>query len=241
MAVSDQIIYPALKKIGVLASGETPTANEQTDAFNVLNNMIDSFSTEELFIYSILRETFSLVAGQQTYQFGNGAPDFNSTTGRPQRITNALIQAYGTSPVAELPMRIINKDEYADIIVKTIESTIPLYLYNDDAYPYANINLWPVPSVNATIALYSWKPIADFSAVTSALSFPPGYLECLIYNLAVRLAPDYGRQLSDDILAIAIESKANIKRMNIKPTYLGVDAAIRGPRGTFNWITGDTT
>ena len=238
MAVQDQIIYPALKKIGVLAEGETPSATMETDAFNTLNGMIDSFSNEELFIFSILRETFTLNQGQQTYQMGSGAPDFNTV--RPQRIMNAQIQLIGSNPVAEMPMGILNQAEYAAIIVKTITSTVPLYLYNDDAYPYANINFWPVPQATLTVVLNSWKPVSDFALMTSSVSFPPGYLECLIYNLAVRLGPDYGATLRDDVIALAVASKENIKRMNIKPQHLACDNALLSPRGAFNWITGDT-
>lgn len=238
MAVQDQIIYPALKKIGVLAEGETPSATMENDALSALNGMIDSFSTEELFIFSILRELFTLNQGQQTYQMGSGAPDFNTV--RPQRIMNAQIQLIGSNPVAEMPMTILNQAEYAAIIVKTITSTVPLYLYNDDAYPYANINFWPVPQATLTVVLNSWKPVSDFALITSAVSFPPGYLECLIYNLAIRLAPDYGATLRDDVIALAVASKENIKRMNIKPQHLACDNALLSPRGSFNWLTGDT-
>ena len=238
MAVQDQIIYPALKKIGVLAEGETPSATMENDALAALNGMIDSFSNEELFIFSILRETFTLNQGQQTYQMGSGAPDFNTV--RPQRIMNAQIQLIGSNPVAEMPMGILNQAEYAAIIVKTVTSTVPLYLYNDDAYPYANINFWPVPQATLTVVLNSWKPVSDFALITSSVSFPPGYLECLIYNLAVRLAPDYGAVLRDDVIALAVASKENIKRMNIRPQHLVCDNALLSPRGAFNWITGDT-
>jgi hypothetical protein len=239
MAVSDQIICPALKKLGVLATGENPSAQEQTDVLGALNMMIDSFSLERLFIPAILRESFSLVAGQQTYQMGSGAPDFNTV--RPQKITNALVQAYGVNPVAELPMRIINKDEYASIIVKSIQSTIPICLYNDNAYPYCNLSIWPVSSVVTPMILYSQKQLSDFAAATSAVSLPPGYLELLIYNLAVRIAPDFGVPAPEDVVALAVSSMERAKRANWQPTYLGVDAALRGPKGTFNWVTGDTT
>lgn len=238
MSVSDQILYPAFKKIGVLADGQIPSNQMLNDGFGALNNMLDSFSTEELFIFSILRETFTVNQGQQTYQMGPSAPDFNTV--RPQRIVNAAVQLIGSNPVAESPIRILNQAEYQAIIVKTITSTVPLYLYNDDFYPFANINFWPVPQAALTIVLNSWKPISDFAATNSLVSFPPGYLECLIYNLAIRLAPDYGAIVRDDVLAIAVASKENIKRMNIKPQHLAADAALLNPRGAFNWITGDT-
>jgi hypothetical protein len=237
MTVSD-VINASLRKLGILASGEVPTANEQSDALVAFQNMLDSFSTESLIISSILREVFAITAGTQTFTFGTGG-NFNSV--RPQKIENAMVQAYGTNPIAELQMQILNKDQYAAIVVKTVTSSIPIYLYNDDAYPLANINLWPVPSVNTNLVLYSWKPLASFAAINTAISLPPGYLRMLIYNLAVELSSDYGMSASDQVVALAVNSKKNVKKMNSKPIYLSTDPALGGAKGAFNWLTGDTT
>jgi hypothetical protein len=236
MTVSD-VINASLRKIGILASGEVPTANEQTDAFTALTNMLDSMSNERLVIYSILREAFNLIAGQQTYTFGTGG-NFNSA--RPQKIENAYVQAYGTNPVAELKMKIVNKDEYADLVVKTVTSSIPIYLYNDNSNPLANINVWPVPSVNTPLILYSWKALSSFAAINTTITLPPGYLRMIIFNLAVELASDYGLSAPDQVVAIALSSMKNIKRMNSQPLYLSTDAALGSAKGAFNWLTGDT-
>lgn len=238
MTVND-LINGSLRLIGVLAEGENPTAQQQTDAFNALNDLIDSLSNESLMIWSKLAETFDLVAGQQTYQFGNSAPDWDSTTGRPVLIENALIIPPQTTPQPQLPMAILNKDEWAGIILKDIQSTIPLYLYNDDAYPYSNINLWPIPQCNTQIIVYSAKAIADFTGVTEDLSFPPGYDRMLRFNLAVELAPEYGKDPSQTVLGIAIQSKAYIKRQNIKPILSTMDPGLAGRKRVFNWLTGE--
>ena len=48
---SDQI-NRALRLLGVLAEGETPSAETSQDALIALNQMIDSWSTERLSVYS---------------------------------------------------------------------------------------------------------------------------------------------------------------------------------------------
>lgn len=237
MTVSD-IINASFRKLGILAAGEVPSASEQQDALVSFQNMLDSFSTERLIIYSILREVFALTAGQQTYTWGTGG-NFNSA--RPQKIENAMVQAYGTNPIAELQMKILNKDEYASIVVKTVTSSIPIYLYNDDANPLTNVNFWPVPSVNMNFVAYSWKALQQFAAINTAVTLPPGYLRMLIFNLAVELASDYGTSAPDQVIALAVQSKKNVKRMNSKPIYLQCDPALGPAKGSFNWLTGDTT
>lgn len=237
MTVAD-LITAALRDLGVLATSEVPSAMEQTDAFQAFTNMLDSMSTESLIIYSILREVWPLTENQQTYTFGVGG-NFNSS--RPQKITNALIQAYGTNPIAELPMKILSENEYANIVVKTVTSSIPMWLYNDDNFPLSNINLWPVSSVACNLVTYSWKPLSDYATVTTTLTLPPGYLRMLQKNLAIELAPMYGKIPNEALVAIALKSTENVKRMNSKPIYLTCDAALSGPRGAFNWLTGDTT
>ena len=61
----------------------------------------------------------------------------------------------------------------------------------------------------------------------------------LRYNLAVELAPEYGRPLSEQVAIGATKSMAAIKRMNSKPLYLKTDAPVARKTRTFNWLTGE--
>lgn len=238
MTASD-LIAASLRVIGVLASGETPTYNEQNDALKALNDLIDSWSTQQLLIPTKVREVFPLVANQQTYTMGTSG-NFNTT--RPQMIENALIQLAQNSPVLEIPMGLLTKEQYQAVILKTTVSTFPLYLYNDQAYPLSNINVWPVPNTAINnLVLYSWKPLTELAAINNALSLPPGYERALKFALAVELAPEYGRPLSDEVAVLAVESKADIKRMNYRPQYLQVDKEIRAKPAVWNWMTGEPT
>lgn len=234
---AQDLIKSSLRLIGALASGESMSANEATDSLNTLNDLIDSWSTQNLLIPNKVREVFPLVVSQQAYQMGVGAPDFN--TARPMRIENALIQLTANSPVLEIPMKILTKDQFAGIILKGILSTYPLYMYAEGTFPLETINVWPIPNQGNNLVFYSWKPLANLSTFTTDVSLPPGYQRALRYALAIELAPEYGKQVPEVVAAIADESKANIKRMNWRPGYLRVDEALNAKPAVWNWMTGE--
>lgn len=236
MSTSRDLINSSLRLLGVLASGEAAGAAEATDGLASLNDLIDSWSTESLLIPNKVREVFPLISGQQTYTMGTGG---NFDTSRPMKIENALVQIPGGSPVTEIPVKILTKDEYVRIVQKTATSSFPQYLYPDNANPLTSLSFWLVPNQSLNVVLYSWKPLAQLANLSTALSLPPGYSRALRYNLAVELAPEYGRTVAQEVAAIASESKAAIKRMNHVPQYLQVDDALRARPATWNWMTGE--
>lgn len=66
------IISRALKDIGALEAGEVPSADSTTDAFDMLNDMIDQWSNESMMIYNVTEIIFPLTAGQVQYTIGPG-------------------------------------------------------------------------------------------------------------------------------------------------------------------------
>lgn len=228
------LITGSLRLLGAVASGESLGAAEATDGLSALNDMIDGWSTEQLLIPNKVREVFALVAGQESYTMGSGG---NFNTARPQKIENALIQIAGTDPVLEIPVRILNQDQYAGLMIKTVQSTYPTDLYSDGAYPLTSISVWPVPNSSCSLVLYSWKPLSQL-ALDTVISLPPGYARALRYCLAVELAPEYGKQAPTEVVEIAGTAKGAIKRMNTRSEYLDLDSSLMGRRRGFNWFTG---
>ena len=64
------IISRALKDIGALEAGETPTADAAQDAFDMLNDLVDQWSNEEMMVYYKNEIVFPIVAGQTQYTIG---------------------------------------------------------------------------------------------------------------------------------------------------------------------------
>ena len=75
------IISRALKDIGALEAGETPTSEAAQDAFDMLNDMCDQWSNEQMMVYYKSEIIFPIVSGQTQYTIGPGGEIGASFTG----------------------------------------------------------------------------------------------------------------------------------------------------------------
>ena len=236
MATANDIIKGALKLLGAISSGENPSAEETADGLDTLNELLESWSNENLMVFADTEDLFTLVPGQQAYTWGT-AGDF--TTARPLKIYEASLKVVSATPNYELPMEILNLKQWREITQKSTESTIPTACYLDTGYPLATISFYPEPSAAEKVIINSQKLITSFASSSETVSLPPGYIRALKYNLAVDIAPEYGQEPSNTVFGVAVSSKADIKRINIKPDYLKSDAAALVNGKPFNWLTGE--
>lgn len=65
------LIVGALRNINVLEAGETVTAQDASDAQQVLNDLLESWSLDHLVIYSSVENVLQYTAGQYQYTIGN--------------------------------------------------------------------------------------------------------------------------------------------------------------------------
>ena len=99
MATPIDIISRALKDIGALEAGETPTPEAAQDAFDMLNDMLDQWSNEDMMVFYKNEIIFPITPGQTQYTIGPGgqigAVFTGSITGNILTITS--IQSGGIS------------------------------------------------------------------------------------------------------------------------------------------------
>ena len=72
MAKALDIISRALKDIGALEAGETPSADAVQDAFDMLNDMVGQWSNEDMMVFYKNEIIFPITAGQTQYTIGPG-------------------------------------------------------------------------------------------------------------------------------------------------------------------------
>lgn len=237
---ANDLITRTLKTIGVLAAGETAQANDADDAFTALNAMIDSWGTQRLTIYTVARTALNLTASTQSYTIGTGGT-FNLA--RPVWIRAAGVipdRSAAAAQKTEIPIRVLSLEEWREISIKGTTSTFPSDLYYDKAWAagLGTIEVWPIPdNSNCQLVLYTPTALTKFADRTTDYTFPPGYEEALRYQLALRLAPEFGRQILPDVMMLASESFANIKRANVTDDELSIDAALLSGGGRYNWMT----
>jgi hypothetical protein len=238
------IINSAMRLIGVLAAGEQLAGQDANTGLSILNQMVDSWQIERLMIYAILRNVYTLTPGTQTYTLGGTV--VNSTNLDVLRYTK--IDRYGIlsfsnpSQPLELPLDYLTEVEWAAIPVKAIQSALPTKIYDDNAFPARNLNVFPVPNGSYAVAIiaYAWTPIGQFLSFSQQYTFPPGYLKALRYNLAVDLAAEWPGDPANFplIMKIAMESKAMIKSNNVTPQPMACEQVVLSQtRGAqYNWL-----
>ncbi len=234
MTTVSDIIVSALQNIGAIAIEESPTAAESAGALATLNNMIDTWNTENLLVYNITENVFPYVAGQASYTLGTGG-NFNMP--RPVKIDLAYSRdSQGNDYVCGVTD---SPDQYSSIVSKYTQSTFPTFLYDNGDFPLKTITFWPVPSdASYSAVLWCWGAISSFTNISNTVSLPPGYNLALEYNLAVLLAPKYGRKADELLLALAANSKAQLKRINYSIKEMSFDPAMTGQGMVFNYYTG---
>lgn len=219
MATAAAIINRALRLIGVLASGETASASEQADALEALNSMLDAWRNESLMVYALRDESLTLT-GAASYTVGTGG---NLNTARPVKIETTFYRSGGI----DYPVRIASALAWAGIAAKTVGSGIPDWMYYEPSYPLGRIYLNPNPPDGA-LHLVTWAPLTSFAA-SDSVALPPGYQEAITYQLASRLAIEYGKAVPVEIAAIGAAAKKDIKRVNFRAPHMatGLDTGRR--------------
>ena len=72
MAKALDIISRALKDIGALEAGETPSSDSVQDAFDMLNDMVAQWSNEDMMVFYKNEIIFPITPGQTQYTIGPG-------------------------------------------------------------------------------------------------------------------------------------------------------------------------
>lgn len=207
MATAQTIIDRALRLIGAIASGESPTATEGADGLTALNAMLDSWRNEKLTTYAISDLSLTMT-GAASYTVG---PSGDVNTTRPLKVESA----YQTLNGIDYPVEVIEKDEWDSIPDKTTTGDLVESVHYSPTVTTGT--LYAYPRASGTLHINVRTPLDQFATVGTTVTLPPGYERALSFNLAIEIAPEYERQPSAAIIQMAKESKAAIKRTNSRP------------------------
>ena len=232
------VITAALLRINAIAPGENPTAAEGATGLATLHDMLDAWMIERLMLWAIQRLVFPLTAGKQSYTVGPGG-DFNIP--RPVKIDRMGILSFANSAQPmELPIVYLTVADWNRVPVKNIQSSLPVEVWDDGDFPLRTMNFWAIPNgaIPVSAVLYVWAQLQQFVDLSTDYQFPPGYTECLKYNLAYRLSAEFGGFMPPILPGLALEAKARIKALNTPLLDLRCDDALVGTgRRMWNWLT----
>ena len=235
MTTAGEQINGALRLIGQLAEGETPSAATSQDSLAALNQMIDSWNTERLSVFSTQDQVFSWPPNVLSRTLG---PSGDFVGNRPILIDDAT---YFIDPASGISygIKIINQQQYDGIAVKTVTSTYPQVIWINMEYPNIDMYVYPKPTKVLEWHFISVTELTQPATLTTTLSFPPGYLRAFRYNLACEIAAEFGVEPSPQVKRIAMSAKRNLKRINNPDDVMSIPYAIVSTRQRFNIFAGN--
>lgn len=209
---AQQIIYKSLRLLGVLASGEVPTAAEAQDSLYTLNSLIDSYSSNPQYYFYTDDQVKALTATVGTYTIGtSGIPDINTT--RPIRVVSAFVRTNSTN--VDTQIGIITEQYWNSISNKTTAGVPTKLLYRPET-PNGRILLYPVPTSGLTLHVRLEKMLIPYATLISTQQLPPGYQRMLELSLAVDLAPEYGSKAAPETVAYLRQQLADVVNTNLQ-------------------------
>ena len=228
-------INGALRLIGQLAEGETPSSETSADALMAMNQMLDSWSSERLSVFSTQDQQFTWAPNLISRTLG---PTGNFVGNRPVLLDDST---YFRDPSNNISfgIKIINQQQYDGIAVKTVTSTYPQVLWINMDMPNVSMYIYPVPTKALEWHFISVTELVEPATLATVLVIPPGYLRAFRFNLACEIAAEFGVEPPASVQRIAMTSKRNIKRINNPDDVMSLPYSIVATRQRFNIFAGN--
>lgn len=142
--------------------------------------------------------------------------DITTLLPKPLRITNARLQRGFdkgvTSTLYDLPLTSLSYSEYFDLPIKT-SNGIPNQFHYNPQNTAGYLYLWPRPTGQDQRIRFSYeRSIADLDNSTDNFDFPVEWLECITWQLALRLCPAFGKdqKMVNSIQTVAQDMYQNL-------------------------------
>jgi hypothetical protein len=217
-----QLIESAMSKIGMLAAGETVSAEDGAVGLLRLNALVDAMENENLFSYTTTDTVFTLPASTTSRTIG---PAQQIALTRPVKI---LPGSFSRVDGLDYPLLPVSEPEYNDIRDKSsVTSIAPSVCFYDGGTPTGTVYFWPPTSGSAEVHLITPEAGGIATDLTTAYVFPPGYQRYIEYALAIEIAPDFNVSPSPMIVGAAANQKRLLKRTNHRTPQLDMPPDFR--------------
>lgn len=193
MTTAREFITLAMKEAGVLGVGQTLLAEDINDGFTYLSRMLSAWQQKRLLVPGLTH--ISMPGNNEEYMKVGPGQYFNCL--RPRSIKAAwftLNNASGQNVVSFPLAQIWAYEDYARLALKQL-NTWPQAFFYDNAYPYSNLRVWPIPNENYQINIVLELPIG-FNTTVSEGDYDggSGYADGVYPNIPlVLLSEDQGQ------------------------------------------------
>lgn len=228
MKISD-LISNALIELGVLAAGQTVSADHSSFCLNKLNRLFDNWNADGDYIYATTLFRGTLTPNHSPHTIGitglTPAADLVVSVTRPQKIDYANLILTDVTPNIHRKLTIKDDAWWMSNPIPDLATQIPYDLWPNYSWPLAQLYLWPVPTKAYDIEINLWTSLASV-ALTDTFTMPPGYEDAVTMSLAESLVSAFPSAPGAQTAALqAAQARGRIKALNSESPTMVCDGA----------------
>lgn len=191
MTTPTDLITDALTKLGVYSPGEPIAAADMAQGLIRLNDMLDHWADDNLYVFQLSAIAVSVTSGGSTY---------NIPAPRPPRLLNGPGRASVLVGSSTTPVNVVSQVEFSVIQGGYTSTGTPDTVYYDPQYPAGILNVRPIPGTSGTLTVQGWTPLIQFTGLTQNVTLAEGVEDTLKSNLAVALKPYFNNVAIDPVI-----------------------------------------
>lgn len=188
---TNDVIINSLYLLGELGVGEEPDAFMLTTGLDLINELLDKFSSDSIYVPFLTEINFNFVPGQDTYSISDMVTaDINADRIIDLSFANYVIIPESAEPVV-YPMQIISKANYYNVVRQQNLNTRPAFIFLNKQALESFVTIYPSPDQPYPCILQCKVMINSLSADQDLTSLPPFYYGFLKYALAQKFLGYY--------------------------------------------------
>lgn len=187
---TNELIINSLYLIGELGVGETPDAFMLSSGLELINELIDKFAADSIYIPYLTTLNFNMVAGQAAYTISDMiTADITADRIVDLTFANYLVPSSGQGIL--YPLQIITKSQYYGVTRLTPLNTRPAFIFLNKQDNESILTLYPAPDQPYPCTVQVKGMIDKLDEHETLGELPPFYYGFMKYCLARKFLSYY--------------------------------------------------
>lgn len=229
------LVSLALREIGVVALGDSVPNDVAQEALVVLNSLRAEYSLT-VKNNEVYDETVYPVANTMSITMGTDGVTPGDIPTRPAKVTQVVLMN-GVNGV-NIPLPVKPYEQFRQQSLQNI-AAVPNAAYIDTEYPYRHLWFYPGLSVGWGVRVMGLKYMTEYESLQDPYFDPPEYFSIMYLSLALRMAPKYGVDLPDGVLAQCKSALKAVRNNNLNARLKTAANGLKTPAGSsVNFFSG---
>lgn len=222
---TNELIINSLYLLGELGVGETPDSFMLSSGLELINELIDKFAADSIYIPYLTTLNFNMVAGQAAYTVSDIiTADITADRIVDLTFANYLVPSSGQGIL--YPLQIITKSQYYGVTRLTPLNTRPAFIFLNKQDNESILTLYPAPDQPYPCTVQVKSMIDRLDEHETLGELPPFYYGFMKYCLARKFLsyypsgnwPDTAEQEYQDYFSII--KNANETDLTVRPSAI---------------------